>query len=33
MLLEKYKGKNVKILVSSNSGTGTGVVCNIRKCN
>lgn len=24
MLLDKYKGKNVKILVSSNSGTGTG---------
>lgn len=25
MLLDKYKGKNVKILVSSNSGAGTGV--------
>lgn len=24
MLLDKYKGKNVKILVSSNSGAGTG---------
>lgn len=24
MLIDKYKGKNVKILVSSNSGTGTG---------
>lgn len=42
MLLDKYKGKNVKILVSSNSGAGAGTTgnasdvmmgCSVIVCN